>query len=304
MAYSIFSSAVFDADQPTPEMQLFPEHYALIERFVQDDAETQIQASPGTVEALVTIGLWLQSNNMVSAVPISPFTKPAPSSEEPSDEPSSEYMKYLHLVTLLAVYHPQIYVRNAATTLAGQVLHADPSDQDRLRILYDLLENCIFASLKACAITWLREEIIAASGPSTPNSVFADTQALETIQYVVFPNLASLRDSPVPELIEYFASNSPFLLQAANLGLFLWGSDNWKLVVPPNLEATVRERWLQPLQGALSALDLATKSGEVATEEGDSGLGPFQFDMDVLRERLGSLSATEAFKAAEEAERA
>ncbi|GAB1320203.1 YAP1-binding protein 1 [Madurella fahalii] len=316
VAYWIFSSTVFDADHPRPEMHIFPEHFAALDKFLQDDAHAQIQKSLGTIEALVTIGLWLESNKLLASDPNSSLTNPTTSPEDPT----SDFMRYIHLTTLIALYHPQIQVRNAASTLAGLVLHSDPSEDDRLRILYDLLENCMFASLKARAIVWLREEILAAAAataaavsepnPKQQQSLFTTPQPLETLQYVVFPSLAFLLDGTTTDQVEYLAQNATFLMQAVNFGLFLWGGSSsstngsngssedggaggkWAAVIPANLEATVRERWFEPLGEVVERVEReARKEGEEAAE-----LGPLQGELGVLRERLGRLGGCEGFQ--------
>jgi Uncharacterised protein family, YAP/Alf4/glomulin len=298
VAYWVFSSTIFDADQPTPDANIFPEHFSILEKFLQDDAERKILQSRGTTEALVAVGLWLQSNNHISATPDQPEVEVNPGAS--SEDPTSNFMRYLHLITLVALYHPQIRVRNAASVLAGLILHADPADDDRLRILYDLLENCMFASLKACALAWLREEFIVAS-TSTPAetdvvpNVFSGPQALETMQYVVFPNMNFLLELEPSELVEYLMQNTPFLLQAVNFGLFLFCSDKWKHVLPANMDATVKERWFEPLSNAIQTAENEIKAGEASGEDA----GPFAFNLDVLKERMSSLAASKAFKAAE-----
>ncbi|KAK3692640.1 YAP-binding/ALF4/Glomulin [Podospora appendiculata] len=313
VGYWVFSSTVFDADQPTPDAHIFPEHYDLLQKTLEvgGDVEAQIQKSVGAIEAIVAIGLWLHANDRISEASASPVVKPTPASTE---GPTSEFMSYLHLVTLIALYHPRIQVRNAASTLAGLVLHSNPADDDRLRILYDLLENCAFASLKARAVTWLREEFLAAAAPpptwsSTSadppanSSVFSEPQALETVQYVVFPNQNSVKELEPSEIIDYLAWNMPFLLQSVNFGLFLWSSDRWKHVLPANLDATVKERWFEPLRDALDKLESELKpegGGELAGQD----LGPLKFDLDVLRERMARLEGADGFRASEIAEKA
>ncbi|KAK4668234.1 YAP1-binding protein 1 [Podospora pseudoanserina] len=287
VAYWVFSSTVFDADHPQPEMNIFPDHYAVLDKFLQDDAHAQIQQSPGTVEALVTIGLWLHANKFVSANPNTPLTNPTTSPEDPT----SDFMRYIHLVTLIALFHPKLHVRNAASTLAGQVLHSDPSDDDRLKVLYDLLENCTFASLKARAITWLREELIAAfTAKLHQTTAFSTPQALETVQYVVFPNLDFLvEDTNLEEVVEYLVTNAPFLMQAVNLGLFLWSSpEKWKAVLPANMDATVRQRWFEPLLESIERVQKESKSSDVE-------LGPLEGELAVLKGRLEDLAAKEGF---------
>ncbi|KAL0473268.1 YAP-binding/ALF4/Glomulin [Neurospora intermedia] len=323
LAYWVFSTTVFDSDHPVPDMHIFPDHLAMLEKFLQDDAEDQIRKAPGTVQALVTIGLWLHDKGLISAIPKAPLANQTTN----PDEATSDYMRYILFVTLIAVFHPQLHVRNAASCLAGLVLHADPADDDRLKILYDLLENCDYASLKACAVTWLREELIAAApnaqaapqnlaapnnqaplpsptlqpGTATPGTrsragtnmnVFAGPQALETVQYVVFPNMGFLKELDLQKLVNELGTNAPFFLQAVNFGLFLWSSaDKWRRVLPPNLDATVKERWFAPLHDAVAKVKKAVDSGEIEGQE----LGSLQFDLDVLSERLSRLEAAEGF---------
>jgi len=287
-------------------MYIFPEHLTLLDKFLRQDAHSQINNSPGTADALVTVGMWLHRNNLIASDPSSPLTNPTKTSPE---DPTSDYMRYIHLTTLVALYHPQLQARNAASTLAALVLHADPSDEDRLRILYDLLENCTFAVLKARAVAWLREAIIAASQHHKEKNAFAGPYALETLQYVVFPSLDEVLLEDLDEAMEFLAANAPFLLQAVNFALFLWGSEpglpsavseagaqeqgqdnKWAHVLPDNMHATVRERWFEPLKKILAKIEQ-----EVVLSEDE--LGPFGGDIVVLGERLARLEGTEWFKA-------
>ncbi|KAK1831748.1 YAP-binding/ALF4/Glomulin [Podospora conica] len=277
VAYWVFSETIFDADQPLPQMHIFPDHYLLLQKFLEDDAEDRIRESSGTIESLVAIGLWLLHGDRLS----SPGTTLLASSKSTDDDTTSDFMRYLHLVTLVAVFHPRLHVRNASISLAGRILHADPSEEDRLRILYDLLENCVFSSLKACAITWLRDELLAGEAAGGAG-VFASQQPLEEVQYAVFPNLDSLREMRAGDVAEYVGHNAPFLVQAANFGLFLWSAvGRWAKVLPANAEATVRERWWSPLVEAL---------GKLGGEE--DGLPS---EVEVLRDRLARLEGADGF---------
>ncbi|KAK4165331.1 YAP-binding/ALF4/Glomulin [Cladorrhinum sp. PSN259] len=278
LTYWIFSSTIFDASHPCPDIHIFPEHLAILDKFLQDDAHTAIQKTPGTIESLVAIGLWLHYSNLLGS--------PTPNLHPEQDPQTSDFMRYTHLATLTALFHPNLQVRNAASTLAGLVFHSDSSDEDRLKILYDLLENCGFASLKARAVAWLREEIISATSPSGDPSLFSTTQALETLQYVVFPNLDFLdediegNDGGKEEAVEYLAGNAQFLGQAVNFGLFLWGGEKRGDWVPENMDAAVRERWFEPLVKVVDGL------------EGEEGLGQeLEGEVRFLKGRLADLGA-------------
>lgn len=255
-------------------MFLFPDHHTLLENYLGEDPETRIHQGPATIEAIIVLGLWLQENKRITA--------------SPADE--TKFMTYHHALTLCAVFHDSIHVRNAAVTLAGLVLHDDPDDADRLKILEDLLENCVFATLKACALTWLREELLAAHKPSpfsstttaTTNSVFHSTQCIEQLQYHIFPNLvATLEKASAEALLDYWTENSTFLLQAANFAYFLFASAACKDVVPEAMAGAVEQRYVEPLLAAAARLEELVKK-----EEGAEGV---LLELDILQTRLGGI---------------
>ncbi|KAK4458777.1 YAP-binding/ALF4/Glomulin [Cladorrhinum samala] len=299
-AYWIFSSTIFDASHPSPDIHIFPEHFAILDKFLQDDAHGQIQKSPGTIEALIAIGLWLHYSNLLSRGSVDSHLKSTTTS---SEDPTSDFMRYTHLATLIALFHPNLQVRNAASVLAGLVFHSDPEDEDRLKILYDLLENCTFASLKARAVVWLREEIISATTDSSSSSIFSTTQALETLQYVVFPNLDFLEEmQTTEEKVEYLAGNMQFLLQVVNFGLFLWGGNGEgkgkREYVPENMDAAVRERWWEPLVKVLEGLEglegMEGKEGVEGLDLGNKeGEAEFRFLRGGLRDLGGRIGGSE-----------
>lgn len=268
LAYWVFSSTVFEADQPQPEMYLFPDHHTLLENYLSEDAQSRVLQNPANIESIIVLGLWLQENKLIVA---------------PDRE--TKFMSYHHALTLCSVFHPSIHVRNAAVTLAGLVLHDDPDDADRLKILEDLLENCVFATLKACALTWLREELIAAH-KSKAGNVFSSTQCIEQLQYHIFPNLvATLKDAGSEALLEYWTENSAFLLQAVNFAYFLFSSDVCKEVVPGAMAAAVEQRYVEPLLAAVGSLEGRIKQGD----GGGEGAQRLLLELEILQTRLQAI---------------
>lgn len=250
-------------------MYIFPDHHTLLKNFLGEQAQSQILQDPATVEAILVLGLWLQENKFISV----------------NDQP--DFMSYHHALTLCSVFHPSIHVRNAAVTLAGLILHDDPSDADRLKILEDLLENAPFASLKACALTWLREELIAAekAAATTTTNIFATPQCIEELQYSIFPNLVDTLEKAGPDaLLEYWTENSAFLIQAANFAYFLFASDVCKGVVPDAMGAAVGQRYVEPLLAAAVRLEERIKK-----DGDDGGAQGVLLELDILQTRLKGL---------------
>ncbi|KAI0181130.1 DUF1760-domain-containing protein [Hypoxylon sp. FL1284] len=272
IAYWIFSKDVFGSDSPQPEMHIFPDHALILGRFLGKEIQTEISSSPGIADALLAIGLGLEHRGLVRG------------------EEDANLMAYHHNLTLISVFHPDIQVRNAATSLAGSLLHADPDEQGRLEILEDLLENCMFASLKACAVTWLKEEMLAArqAEPSSSGSppLFASPDVVERLQYTLFPDMQSLGEDGGDALATFWAQNRLFLLQVANFAYVLF--TGFPELVPEGTAAAVGQRFVEPLVAAAERLQ-----GELEKQEPDAGAHDHDVDdraqLGILVDRLHSL---------------
>ncbi|KAI1075405.1 DUF1760-domain-containing protein [Whalleya microplaca] len=260
IAYWIFSKDVFGSDSPQPDMHIFPEHCAILDYFLGKEipVQSEILANPGIADALLAIGLGLEHRKSIVA------------SEE------ATFMLYHHDLSLISVFHPNIQVRNAATSFAGSLLHSDPDDQSRLDILHDLLENCMFASLKACAVTWLKEEIIIAKERNLANC-FSSPDVIEGLRYFLFPDMHLLNDMSPEALADFWAQNHPFLLQVANFASFLF-TGNFKELVPAGMGSALEQRFVEPVIAAAEKLQKA-----------DGADGEDKMQLSILIDRLRSL---------------
>lgn len=229
---------------------MLPDHQALLQSFLGDESGNQIATNPGTFEALIVMAIWLDGRKALS--------KPD------SAGAVTGFMPYHHLLTLVSIFHQNIRVRNATTVVAGSVLHADPDEEDRLAILEDLLENCVFSSLQACAVAWLREELIAAKKAGSKGR-FSGPECFETIQYTLFPDLSHLQQADASALLEFWAQNAPLHLQVANFALFLFGED-YKSLAPVGMAAAIEHRYVEPLLHAARTLEKAAGAKEIEVD--------------------------------------
>lgn len=266
LAYWMFSSAVFGAtNSALDSITVFPQHAGIMKTLLEDNPQDRILRAPGTADAALAVGWYLLNGGKTLG-----------------DAGVGGFMPYHHLVTLVAVYHPALAVRNAASSLAGLVLHADPEEDDRSFILEDLLENCIFPSLKSCAVTWLQEEIVAATENKTTSGAFSSSEPIERLQYTLFPNLEHLPEMDDAALLDYWAQNAPFVLQAAAFAFFLLRSSDRAGVVPSGMDAAVEERWARPLQAAAARLK-KIDDGQGAMGEVLSTIDVLEFSLDRLQ---------------------
>lgn len=251
-AYWMFASDVFEAHHANININVFPELRSIMKNLIGEDAQVEIMGNPGTFDALMVMAIWLDTHK--GSIP----TGSRAEAEEVN------FMDYHHLLTLVSVFHPNLRVRNAATFMAGSVLHTGPDENDRLAILEDLLENCMFSTLQACAVQWLKEEMISAKKEET-KSHFAGPECFEKLQYTVFPDLTHLDGQDTASLWEFWSENSPFHLQVANFALFLFGPD-FKTAAPAGMAAAVEHRYAQPLIRFGTALSAALEKGEIPNE--------------------------------------
>ncbi|KAH7159972.1 YAP-binding/ALF4/Glomulin [Dactylonectria estremocensis] len=269
-AYRMFASEIFDADYDHRNINVFPDHHLLMKRFLETEPEAQIVGNPGTVESLIVAALWLNEKKRMS--------------DDSNTNAGMEvnFMSFHHLLTLVSVFHPSLRVRNASTVLAGLILHADPEEDDRLSIMEDLLENCMFSSLQACAVTWLREEIVAARKTGS-NGRFSNPECLDALQYTLFQDLVHLNETDSVGLWEYWVQNAPFHLQVANFALFLFGGKDYKDLAPAGMAAAIEHRYVRPLLAAAKKLQNAVEKKEV---DGEGREGEVLMQLGILSDIL------------------
>lgn len=270
VAYWMFSSDVFDAHYQNVDIEVFPGLHDLMKNLTGDDSQVEIMANPGTFEALVVMAVWLDSHK--GTVPTS----------GKSAKEDVNIMSYHHLLTLIAVFHPNIRVRNAAAFMAGSVLHADQDENSRLAILEDLMENCVFSTLQACAVNWLKEEMITASKTSG-KSHFAGPECFDKLQYTVFPDLKHLKEADASTLWEFWTQSSPFHMQVANFALFLFGGADFKNVAPAGMGIAVEHRYVEPLMQAGKLLLEALEKGEIADPSAEEAKAQLGILTDILK---------------------
>ncbi|KAJ2906200.1 uncharacterized protein MKZ38_002625 [Zalerion maritima] len=263
VAYMVFSTAIFGAGHPVPGLHIFPNHHKLLAGYMGEDFQKSATVTPGTVDGLIAIGQWLKHSDKVSCV----------------DNPN--YMEYMHFLGLTAVYHPFPLVRNATSSLAGEMLHYNPNDEERLRILEDLIENCTFDALRACAVSWLREEIIAAQNNDNPN-VFMSSECIDALEYHLFPNMTPIPDDGAAAFWQNWQTNRLFYLKVANFAYFLFKASDLKHIIPTGLGPAVLKRFVEPLMEACHGLFEALEKKEIVEYDAAGA----ELDVDIIVDRL------------------
>jgi hypothetical protein len=264
----ISSSILFGSQTPLPTLSIFPDHTKLLKAFINTDApETIGSENPGVVDAVLAIGLWLEHTNQFVSGPL-------------EDE---DFLQHLQSLSLLSANNPSPTLRYAAHALTSSILHAHPVDRVRLTFITDTLEECPYDSLKASAVSWLKEEIITAEERKSEN-VFASTAALTAAQPYLFPNNTELSELGGQPLVDALAQTYPLHMAAVNF-LYFIGGKNYRHVVPTGMKAIVEEIYLNPLKVAQEKASLVLKSGS------ERGSDKVIFGIQLLGERISTCLA-------------
>jgi hypothetical protein len=267
----IFSSIIFESKVPLPTLSIFPDHAKLVKHFIGANGPENIGGEePGVVDAILALGLCLENSNQFVSGPL-------------EDE---DFLQYLQSLSLLSANCPSPTLRYNAHLLTSSILHAHPTDRLRLTFISDTLEHCPYETLKASAVSWLKEEMITANVRKSEN-VFASTVALGAAQPYLFPATSALADASDEELLQEIQQAFPFHMAVVNFLFFLRGPA-YSHVVPTGMLEVVEEIYLGPLRTAQQKLLAALDGGSL---ELDSSTDSTRVEIQLLGERIGMCAA-------------
>ena len=271
MTTFIFASVLFESKYPQPDITLFPDHAKLVGQFIGTGGPQLIGSEEaGVIDAVLAIGLWLENTNKFVNGPL-------------EDE---DYLQHLQSLSLLSANTPSPSLRYAAHVLTSSILHAHPVDRIRLTFIIDTLEHCPYEALKACAVSWLKEEIITAHERKS-ETVFASTAALAAAQPYLFPATAAISGASDEELVQELTQSFPFHMAVVNFLYFIAGK-HYSHVVPSGMTAVVEEIYLGPLRSAEEKAVALLKSGSLDTALGD--VSDVKVELQLLGERIAMAS--------------
>ncbi|KAI9827336.1 MAG: hypothetical protein M1819_006978 [Sarea resinae] len=305
------AGSLFDSEAPAPTVSIFPDHALIVKNLIGVEAGGGM-SSAGTeplavIDAVLALGIMALNDGRIG---------------QPIDD--EEFTQYLQTLSLLAANTPSSALRYHAYTLTSEILHSHPSDVVRLAFIRDTLEHCPYENLKACAVTWTKDEILAAnkngpitSNPQTDPSVFATPVALDTLAPFLFPALDaeyslsgdnSSKDNDASPLSGQWGTFK------AQLSLYLTTLNFYYLVLAsrplhaalgvPHLHARhdVAGTYLAPLRQASSRFRAALRPTEgdgggggslVGEEGGESGAAMAAAELDLLDDVLARIGGVE-----------
>ncbi|KAL8919568.1 MAG: hypothetical protein Q9208_006685 [Pyrenodesmia sp. 3 TL-2023] len=210
---TIASDVFFHAPSTISELSIFPIFSSITSNFLGEPSSGSIGTeAPSLVDSLLFLGLYIQDGTKSIG-------------QLPQDD--QLYTNTLQRLALLSANTPHTPLRYHAHLLASQLLHAHPNENVRLSYIKDTLQHCPYENLKASAVGWLKDEILASthppstqsdSRPDSKPSIFATPACIETLAPHLFPTPSNLS-------YEAFVAHQPFFLAVLNFYYFLLASD-------------------------------------------------------------------------------
>ena len=283
------SSALFDAPTASLSLNIVPDFAAILASALGDSATGSTGAEP---EPLIDAVLFLGFLTIDSG-------------QGMSTNDDTAYNNILQRLSLLSANMPSPALRYHAHVLTSSFLHAHPSDPFRLAFIRDTLEHCPYENLKASAIGWLKDELLAANKDTqvkkettAETSIFSTPAALTTLGPFICPDPEELmKDQSISDSYATFQAYQAFYLAVLNLVYLLLSSPHLlsKLQI-----ATVVQEWR--LSHLLSSLLGATNDFRNYIDKGrlgygdDEAKGAGMVSMDLVR-----MSISEVREAAQKA---
>lgn len=177
-------------------------------------------------------------------------------------------------LSMLSANIPSPALRYQAHQLASTVLHSHPSNNVRLAYIKDTLEHCPYENLKASAVGWLKDEVLAASKDTVnTSSIFRTPAVLHTLSPVLFPSTEELFAYKLPdEQNAELDTHEVFFLAVLNfLYLLLSSPTLYQGLDVANLLPRWREQFLEPILTASKEVLKDLGPGE-KSKEGTDGV--------------------------------
>jgi len=277
------SCKLFRSPAFVPEISIFPDHAHIVENCLGSDNIASIGTeAESLIDAVLCLGVFAFDSGQIG--------------DPRHDEHFNEYLQRL---SLLSANIPSPTLRYHAHILTSSILHSHPSDLVRLTFIRDTVQHCPYENLKASAVGWLKNEVLAADkiadlDSADELSVFATPVAIDTAAPYIFPDLVeALQQSSTSDSWTSFKINFSFYLASLNLYYLLLSSQHIRQslgIVDLHIKHQISERFLDPLREGWEHYQAALENGALAEEEGQPGVLGGLSDLRILDDALERVS--------------
>ncbi|KAL8950963.1 MAG: hypothetical protein Q9222_003024 [Ikaeria aurantiellina] len=239
---TIASKILFHAPGTHSSLHLFPTVSTIFKNLLPNPSSGTTPLP--TVDSLLFLGHYALENGSLN------------------DPPQSDdvFISTLQTLSLLCATTPSSSLRYIAHTLTTSLLHAHPDPQTRFSFIEDTIIHCPYETLKASAVGWLKDSILAANSASSQEHTVGDNGNVfstpKCLTSRLFLNPLELSDDD-------FMAHEPFFLAVLNLVYLLFSSRELSARLDPTGETVKADIWV-----ALMETGVRTRGMEWQGKEG------------------------------------
>ena len=146
---SSVASTLFNAPANLPSIRLFPDYASVIQLSIGKSTPASAGTEPlALIDAVLALFTFLEA----------PYSVP---------DSVQTFNETVQRLALLSANTPNASLRYQAHLVTKTILASHPDKATRLDYIKDTLKNCPYENLKASAVGWLKEEILADSNPES-----------------------------------------------------------------------------------------------------------------------------------------
>lgn len=202
------SSFLFDVSTTLPAVKMFPDYLGILANSLPTAASSSAEYE-ATIDAVLFLGHLSLSGGM-------------------PDQSDVLFHDCLQRLSLLSANTPSAVLRYQAHVLTSSILHLHPRPNARLAFIMDTLEHCPYENLKASAVGWLKDEILAARDSNSEDNIFATSAVLRSTAPLLLLEPSKIASSSThtsqSETYAVFEQNQAFILAVHNLLYLLLSS--------------------------------------------------------------------------------
>ncbi|KAL8715406.1 MAG: hypothetical protein Q9220_000739 [cf. Caloplaca sp. 1 TL-2023] len=229
---TIASILLFQAPGNQPSIHIFPTVSSILKNLFPSPSSGTVPLP--TVDSLLFLGHYALETTSLNNSPNS----------------DDDFISILQTLSLLSATTPSASLRYTAHTLTTSLLHLHPSPETRFSFIEDTIIHCPYETLKASAVGWLKDSILAANSASSEEQSEGETcdvfSTPKCLTSRLFLNPLEMSDGD-------FTAYQPFFMAVLNLVFLLLSSRALHARLDPTGETVMADIWLGNMETGVSA---------------------------------------------------
>ena len=266
------ASTLFEAPSTLLSIRCFPHYASILAQLIGTSSPASAGTEPlALIDAILALYSYLDIPNEATA-----------------PDPETVFQETLQRLSLISANTPNASLRYGAHLVTKSILYSHPSENVRMGYIKDTLQNCPYENLKASAVGWLKDEIVAAAtgqqlenGKSEKKSIFATPATVTDLApYLLLDPHSLIITHNDNKDFTPFLTHQNFFLAVLNLLYLTFSSQTLNVNSWHLLQLT--ETWIQQLRDVISGIRAVISKNKEREEEGENTIEGLEMDLRLL----------------------